>query len=494
VLILVDLGAGRQRLGGSMLAQVSRQLGNDAPDLDDPARLAAALRAVRTLNHEQLLLAYHDRSDGGLFAALCEMAFAGHCGVTINIDVIAMDPVAEDWGDFKIRPEQVGVRRHEQTLRALFNEELGIILQVRRGEQSEVMNRLRAEGLGAISHVVARPNARDVIEVWRDAKSIFARPRAELQKAWSDVSWRIARLRDNPDCADQEVARIDDADDTGLHCVLTFDPAEDVAAPMISTGARPRIAILREQGVNSQYEMASAFYRAGFTAVDVHMTDLIAGRVRLAEFKGFAACGGFSYGDVLGGGGGWAKSILHNPKLAEQFVSFFSRADSFALGVCNGCQMMSQLAPIIPGAQLWPRFERNLSEQFEGRLVMTEVLESPSLFFAGMAGSRMPIANAHGEGRAVFASAEALQQASDLKLIAARYVDPRGQPTERYPHNPNGSPRGINALTTPDGRFTVIMPHPERVRRTVQMSWQPPGLGEDSPWMRMFRNARRGLG
>jgi phosphoribosylformylglycinamidine synthase len=494
VLILVDLGAGRQRLGGSMLAQVSRQIGNDAPDLDDPARLAAALRAVRALNGQRRLLACHDRSDGGLFAALCEMAFAGHCGVTINVDLLAMDPVAEDWGDYKIRPEQMTVRRNEQTLRALFNEELGLILQVRRREQSEAMNVLRAEGLGAISHIVARPNERDVIEVWRDAKSIFARPRTELQRAWTEVSWRIARLRDNPECADQEVARITDAEDGGLHCVLTFDPAEDVAAPMIATGARPRIAVLREQGVNSQYEMASAFDRAGFSAVDVHMTDLIAGRARLDEFKGFAACGGFSYGDVLGGGGGWAKSILHNPKLAEQFAGFFARADSFALGVCNGCQMMSQLAPIIPGARHWPRFERNLSEQFEGRLVMAEVLDSPSLFFADMAGSRMPIANAHGEGRAVFADAEAMRQAQAGKLVAARYVDPQGRATDRYPHNPNGSPQGINALTTPDGRFTIIMPHPERVRRTVQLSWQPPGLGEDSPWMRMFRNARRWLG
>ena len=498
VLILVDLGAGKQRLGGSMLAQVSRQIGNDAPDLDDPARLAAALRAVRALNAAGKLLAYHDRSDGGLFAALCEMAFAGHCGVTINIDVIAMDPVAADWGDFKIRPEQVGVRRNEQTLRALFNEELGIVLQVRKGEQSDVMNALRAEGLGAISHVVARPNERDLIEIWRDAKSIFARPRVELQQAWSEVSAQIARLRDNPACADQELARISDPEDSGLHCMLTFDPAEDVAAPMIaasiSAGARPRIAILREQGVNSQYEMASAFDRAGFTAVDVHMTDLISGRVRLNDFTGFAACGGFSYGDVLGGGGGWAKSILHNPKLAEQFAQFFGRGDSFALGVCNGCQMMSQLAPIIPGATHWPRFHRNLSEQFEGRLVMAEVLESPSLFFAGMAGSRMPIANAHGEGYAAFASPQAMQAAIDAKLIAARYIDPKGRATEVYPHNPNGSPQGINALTTSDGRFTIIMPHPERVRRTVQMSWQPPGLGEDSPWMRLFRNARRWLG
>jgi phosphoribosylformylglycinamidine synthase len=494
VLILIDLGAGRQRLGGSMLAQVASQFGNDVPDVDDPAQLAAAVRAVRALNAAGSLLSYHDRSDGGLFAAICEMAFAGHCGVTLNIDVLAMDPVAQDWGDFKIRPEQVSVRRNEQTLHALFNEELGIVLQVERVRQSEVMSMLRAEGLGAISHIVGKPNERDVIEVWRDARAVFSRPRVELQQAWSEVSWRIARLRDNPDCADQEVGRLADTTDTGLHCHLTFDPADDVAAPVIATGARPRIAILREQGVNSQYEMASAFDAAGFTAVDVHMTDLLAGRARLADFKGFAACGGFSYGDVLGGGGGWAKTILHNASLAEQFAAFFDRADSFALGVCNGCQMMSQLAPIIPGATIWPRFDRNLSEQFEGRLVMAEVLDSPSLFFAGMAGSRMPIANAHGEGRARFASPEAQRTAIAQRLVTARYVDPQGRPTETYPHNPNGSPMGINALTTPDGRFTIIMPHPERVRRSVQMSWRPAGLGEDSPWMRMFRNARRWLG
>jgi phosphoribosylformylglycinamidine synthase len=492
LLILVDLG--KQRLGGSILAQVSQQLGNDAPDVDEPAKLAAALRAVRQLNADGKLLAYHDRSDGGLFAAVCEMAFAGHCGVTLNVDVLAMDPVANDWGDFKIRPEQVAVRRNEQTLRALFNEELGLVLQVRKTEQSAVMSALRAEGLGAASHTIGKPNQRDVIEVWRDAKEVFARPRVELQQAWSEVSWRIARLRDNPQCADQEYERLADASDRGLHCHLTFDPAQDLAAPLIAasinTGARPRIAILREQGVNSQYEMASAFDRAGFTAVDVHMTDLLAGRVSLADFKGLAACGGFSYGDVLGGGGGWAKTIIHNPKLAEAFSTFFHRPDSFALGVCNGCQMMSQLSMLIPGAQHWPRFERNVSEQFEGRLVMTEVLDSPSLFFAGMAGSRMPIANAHGEGRAVFASDEARAKA----IIAARYVDSHGRATERYPENPNGSPAGINALTTPDGRFTIIMPHPERVRRTVQMSWQPPGLGEDSPWMRLFRNARRHIG
>jgi phosphoribosylformylglycinamidine synthase len=497
-LILIDLGNGRQRLGASIFAQVRQQIGDEAADVEDPDRLAAAVRSVRALAAQRRVLAYHDRSDGGLFAAVCEMAFAGHCGVTLNIDVLAMDPLASDWGDFKIRPEQVSVRRDEQTLRALFNEELGLLIQVRVAERSVVMDALRAAGLGALSHSIARVQsggqARDTIEIWRDAKPIFAMPRAELQQEWSNVSWRIARLRDNPECADAEYARAADPEDRGLSMQLTFDPAEDIAAPMIASGSRPRIAILREQGVNSHYEMASAFDRAGFTAVDVHMTDLLAGRASLAQFKGFAACGGFSYGDVLGGGGGWAKTILHNPRLAEEFAAFFLRGDSFALGVCNGCQMMSQLSMMIPGAQCWPRFTRNRSEQFEGRLVMAEVLDSPSLFFAGMAGSRMPIANAHGEGYAAFAEARQRAQAERDRLVAVRYVDSVGQPTERYPYNPNGSPGGITGLTTPDGRFTILMPHPERVRRTVQMSWPPPGLAEDSPWMRMFRNARRWLG
>jgi phosphoribosylformylglycinamidine synthase len=496
LLMLVDLSNGRQRLGGSIFAQVTQRIGSDAPDVDDPAQLATAIRALRRLAADGKVLAYHDRSDGGLFAAVCEMAFAGHCGVVLNIDMLAMDPVASDWGDFRIRPEQVSVRREEQTLRALFNEELGLLIQVRAEERSAVMDVLRAEGLGAVSHIIGRPQpaGRDVIEVWRDARSIFAMPRAELQQVWSEVSWRIARLRDNPECADAEFARATDADDRGLSMHLSFDSNEDIAASMIANGHRPRLAVLREQGVNSHYEMAAAFDRAGFTAVDVHMTDLIAGRARLADFHGFAACGGFSYGDVLGGGGGWAKTILYNPKLAEQFAAFFTRADTFALGVCNGCQMMSQLSMLIPGAQSWPRFTRNLSEQFEGRLVMAEVLDSPSLFFAGMAGSRMPIANAHGEGFAAFAQPEHRQQVERARLVAVRYVDSGGRPTERYPYNPNGSPGGITGLTTPDGRFTIMMPHPERVRRTVQLSWQPPGLGEDSPWMRMFRNARRWLG
>jgi phosphoribosylformylglycinamidine synthase len=486
-LIFIDLAAGKQRIGGSILAQVTRQIGNDAPDVDAPARVATAIRTVRTLAAAGKVLAYHDRSDGGLFAAACEMAFAGHCGVTLFVDVLAMDPLAADSGDFKIRPEQLTVRRNELILRTLFNEELGVLLQVRSSDRAEVMNTLRAAGLGAISHIVGKPNARDTIEIWCDAKSVFGHPRAELQQAWSEVSWHIARLRDNPASADAEYVRILDAGDQGLSMLLTFDPAQDIAAPYIASGTRPRIAILREQGVNSEYEMAAAFDRAGFAAVDVHMTDLIDGRMRLRDFRGFAACGGFSYGDVLGGGGGWAKTILFNPRLADQFAAFFSRSDTFALGVCNGCQMMSQLAPMIPGARHWPRFSRNASEQFEGRLVMVEVVESPSVFFTGMAGSRMPIANAHGEGRAVFADSTAQQSA----IVAARYVDSRGNATERYPHNPNGSPDGVTGLTTADGRFTIVMPHPERVRRTVQMSWQPPGLGEDSPWMRMFRNARR---
>jgi phosphoribosylformylglycinamidine synthase len=352
------------------------------------------------------------------------------------------------------------------------------------------MDALRAAGLGAVSQIIGKPNPNDVVEFWCDAKPVFSRPRAELQKIWSETSWRIARLRDNPECADAEYARANDPDDRGLSLALSFDPADDIAAPFIATGARPRVAILREQGVNSQTEMAYAFHRAGFACVDVHMTDLIEGRQSLADFKGVVACGGFSYGDVLGAGGGWAKTILHNPKLAEMFIAFFGRADSFALGVCNGCQMMSHLRAIIPGARDWPRFERNASEQFEGRLVQVEIPESPSLFFAGMAGSRVAIANAHGEGRAVFASGEAQAKA----VVAMRYVDSRGQATERYPYNPNGSAGGITGLTTPDGRFTIVMPHPERVFRTVQMSWQPPGLGEDSPWMRMFRNARRWVG
>ena len=490
LLVAVDLGAGRNRMGGSILAQVTQQIGNDAPDLDDPARLKSFVAALRGLAAAGRVLAYHDRSDGGLYATLVEMAFAGRVGITVNLEVLAVDPVAADWGDYKIRPAQVDVRRNEMILKALFTEELGAVLQIRAGDKSTVMDALRAAGLGAISQIIGKPNAKDVVEFWCDAKPVFSRPRAELQKIWTETSWRIARRRDNPLCADQEYARASDTGDRGLSMALTFDAGQDIAAPFIATGVRPRMAVLREQGVNSQTEMAYAFHRAGFAAVDVHMTDLIEGRADLADFKGFVACGGFSYGDVLGAGGGWAKTILHNPRLAAMFAAFFGREDTFALGVCNGCQMMSHLRVIIPGARHWPRFERNVSEQFEGRLVQVEIPDSPSLFFAGMAGSRAPIANAHGEGRVVF---DAPGQEAEA-LVAMRYVDSHGRPTEAYPYNPNGSPRGVTGVTTADGRFTIVMPHPERVFRTVQMSWQPPGLGEDSPWMRMFRNARRWIG
>jgi phosphoribosylformylglycinamidine synthase len=485
-LILVDLSAGRQRLGGSIFAQVTRQLGDDAPDLDDPGALIALVRAVRDLAAAGDLLAYHDRSDGGLFACASEMAFAGHCGVVLNIDVLAVDPLASDWGDFKIRPEQVAVRREELTLRALFCEEPGCLLQTPRARRDAVMERLRAAKLGAVSHVIGRPAARDVIEIWRDARAVYSRPRAELQQTWSEVSWRIARLRDNPACADAEYALAGRTQRRGLFMQLTFDPAQDVAAPYLARAVRPKMAILREQGVNSHVETAAAFDRAGFEVVDVHMTDLIAGRTSLAAFVGFAACGGFSYGDVLGAGTGWARTILNNPRLAADFAGFFARSDTFAVGICNGCQMMSQLKAIIPGAAAWPRFERNLSEQFEARLVMVEVVDSPSILLRGMAGSRIPIANAHGEGLAVFADSAD----RDAARVALRFVDGDGAPTEAYPDNPNGSPGGTTGYTTADGRFTILMPHPERVRRTIQMSWQPPGLGEDSPWMRIFRNAR----
>src|SRR5690606_10275042 len=377
-------------------------LGNEAPDLDDPDALARFFAVIQRLNGEGRLLAYHDRSDGGLFAAVCEMAFAGRCGVAVNLDLLTIDPDAEDWGDYKIRPEQVSVQRNEATLEAMFNEELGAVVQVRATDRDAVLGVLREAGLSKFSHVIGKPQAKETIEFFRDAKPVYTASRAELQQAWSETSYRIAALRDHPECAAQEFERIARADDPGLHLRLGFDPAEDIAAPFVARGARPRVAILREQGVNSQTEMAAAFDRAGFDAFDVHMTDLIEGRHKLADFRGLVACGGFSYGDVLGAGSGWAKSILFNAAMAEQFALFFGRADTFSLGVCNGCQMMSQLKAIIPGAAHWPRFLRNRSEQYEARLSMVEVLESPSVLFAGMAGSHVPIAVAHGEGRAEF--------------------------------------------------------------------------------------------
>jgi phosphoribosylformylglycinamidine synthase len=483
-LVLIDLGGGRNRLGGSMLAQVHGQMGDRCPDVDDPAVLKSFFSAIQELRG--LILAYHDRSDGGLFITLCEMAFASHCGVTLNLDVLAFDAAADDVDAFKRdAEEQLAGRIKDLALAALFNEELGAVLQVRAADRARVMAVLRSHGLGAHSHVIGHPNARDEISLVRNGRQVFRGKRDHLQRAWSETSFRMQSLRDNPACARQEFDRILDAEDPGLSVHLTFSPKET----FVSSGARPRIAILREQGVNGQVEMAAAFERAGFDALDVHMTDLIAGRASLAGCKGFAAGGGFSYGDVLGGGRGWASTILHNARVRDEFERFFARPDTFALGACNGCQMMAQLRELVPGAQHWPVFVRNRSEQFEARLVMVEIPESPSILLSGMAGSRIPIVTAHGEGFTEF-SGDSMQKA----LVAMRYVDNKGAPTERYPYNPSGSPGGITGVTTADGRFTIVMPHPERAFRNVQMSWSPPGSGEDSPWMRLFYNARRWVG
>ncbi|WP_028225042.1 phosphoribosylformylglycinamidine synthase [Paraburkholderia ferrariae] len=491
VLIAIDLGRGKNRLGGSIFAQVTQQVGDAVPDVDSAEDLKQFFSAIQQLNANEQLLAYHDRSDGGLWATVCEMAFAGHTGVSLNVDMLALDADHEsDYGDAKDWAKQTSGRREDRTLRALFSEELGAVIQVPAQQRDAVFAVLREHGLSACSHVIGQLNNRDAIEIYRDAKRIYEAPRTELQRAWSEVSWRIARLRDNPACADAEYDALLDAADPGMQPHLTFDPTDDIAAPFVSTGKRPRVAILREQGVNSHLETAYAFDRAGFDAHDVHMSDLLEGRATLADFAGAVACGGFSYGDVLGAGEGWAKTIRFNAKLADMFAAFFARQDTFALGICNGCQMMSSLASMIPGADAWPKFTRNKSEQFEARFSLVEVQSSPSIFFAGMEGSRIPVAVAHGEGFADFS-----QQGDAAKVaVAMRYVDHRAQATEAYPFNPNGSPQGITSVTTPDGRFTVLMPHTERVQRTVTMSWHPEAWGEASPWMRAFRNARKWVG
>jgi phosphoribosylformylglycinamidine synthase len=549
-LVLIDLGAGKARLGGSALAQVYGQTGNETPDVDDVQRLRRFFDVIQALNGAGRLLAYHDRSDGGVFAAVCEMMFAGRTGVTLQ-------------------PERgLSPTQPAANLAWLFNEELGAILQVREKDVASVLAQCEGAGLGECTQAIGRvtddgrltivagdDNLPRAVHAQGAASSddglprsaqgeragvrgdnrprptggieIYGASRVELHRAWSETTYRMQRLRDHPECAQQEYDRILDERDPGLHAALTFDPSEDAAieaslipdrfperrreaAPPYSTlptspspagrgvgvrgvassaVGRPRIAILREQGVNGQMEMAAAFDRAGFSAVDVHMSDIIAGRVTLSGYAGFAACGGFSYGDVLGAGEGWAKSILFNARARDEFTAFFERRDTFALGVCNGCQMMSNLRGIIPGAERWPRFVRNKSEQFEARVAMLEVLPSPSIFLQDMSGSRIPIAVAHGEGYAEFGDAQAL--AAVEPLVALRYVDNYGKPTEAYPFNPNGSPRGITGLTTPDGRFTILMPHPERVFRTVSYSWHPADWGEDGPWMKIFTNARR---
>ena len=495
-LILIDLGGGKKRMGGSILTQVCNQVGEQTPDADDAEVLRTFFVTIRALAESGVLLAYHDRSDGGLLATVCEMAFAGHTGVSLNIDMLTIDTNAEDWDAYNIRAAQVDVQRKELTIKALFNEELGAVIQVPSAERDAVMQVLRAAGLSVHSHVIGSLNPSDEIEIFRDGKKIWGKPRPELAKLWSDVSYRIAALRDNPACAQAEFDAWSDTTDPGMTPIVDFDPQENIAAPFFNKGARPRVAILREQGCNSQVEMAWAFDRSGFEAWDVHMTDLQTGSVDLSGFQGLVAVGGFSYGDVLGAGEGWARSILFNTQLSDQFAQYFGRTDTFALGVCNGCQMMAALAPMIPGAQDWPRFTRNVSEKYEARFSMVEVLESPSLFFQGMSGAHIPVAVAHGEGFANFS-----RQGDAAKVLSAlRYVDHRGQATETYPLNPNGSPGGLTAVTTADGRFTVMMPHPERVTRNVMMSWAPESWGPKdtqgaySPWMRFFQNARVSLG
>ncbi len=495
-LVLIDLGAGKNRLGGSALALTHSATGNRAPDVVDAAQLKAFFGAVRKLSREGRVLAYHDRSDGGLFVTVAEMMFASHQGVTLNLDVLTYAEREADVDDYDITPVTQKIGETEAVLAALFNEELGAVLQIRRADREAVMAALREAGLGAVSHVIGAPNTGDELKIVRATRTLFAEKRVDLQRAWSETSYLIQRLRDNPATTDQEYARLNQRDDTGLQGTLTFDAQQDVAAPFVATGTRPKIAILREQGVNGQIEMAHAFHRAGFESIDVHMSDVIAGRVSLKDMKGLAACGGFSYGDVLGAGEGWAKSILFNARARAEFEAFFARQDSFALGVCNGCQMMSNLKTIIPGATNWPHLERNLCEQYEARTVNLKIRETPSIFFQGMAGSILPVATAHGEGRAVFGSDA--QRDAMRWLTAAEFVDAAGQATETFPLNPNGSPMGMTAFTTPDGRFTIMMPHPERVVLNANLSWRPAdwnaetpdGKPAASPWMRMFRNAR----
>ena len=467
-LILIDLGKGQNRLGASCLAQVYGQVGQRGPDLDDPDMLKRFFGLIQDLNRERLLLAYHDRSDGGLLVTLCEMAFAGRTGLRVDLDGLDGDPLA-----------------------LLFNEELGAVLQVRHADTDDCLKALADAGLGHHSSVIGTLADDDWVRVRHGGQDLLARSRIELQQAWSETTLRLQSLRDHPDCAQEEFARIA-APDPGLSARLTFDPTQDLAAPYIAVGARPPLAVLREQGVNGQIEMAAAFHRAGFACQDVHMSDLLEGRVDLANFKGLVACGGFSYGDVLGAGAGWANSILFHPLARDQFHTFFARPDTFTLGVCNGCQMLSLLHELIPGTSHWPRFVRNRSEQFEARVCLVEVQESPSILLRGMAGSRLPIPVAHGEGRAEFR--DPAQRAAAQPYVTVRYQENGGGLAVRYPANPNGSPDGITGLTNVDGRVNILMPHPERAFRSVQNSWHPDAWGEDGPWLRMFRNARAWVG
>ncbi len=465
-LILIDLGDGQNRLGGSALAQVYSVTGGDVPDIDCPALLVRFFNAIQHLNREHLLLAYHDRSAGGLLATLCEMGFAGRSGITIHLSALGHDDLA-----------------------ILFAEEAGAVIQVRRPERETVLAYLADCDLAHVSHIIGHPRKDGVVYVKGESGTLVDDHLTNLQRVWSETGYRIASMRDHPACAEEEFEAMNRGEDGGLFAELTFDPREDISAPFVHT-IKPKIAVLREQGVNGHVEMAAAFDRAGFACADVHMSDIIEGRISLANMQGLVACGGFSFGDVMGAGRGWANSILFNPRLKDEFTAFLHRSDTFALGVCNGCQMMASLKSLIPGAERWPRFVRNRSEQFESRLLMVEVMDSPSIFMDGMAGSKAPLVVAHGEGRVEFDSAE--QQA--FAMACLRYTGPDGDPATTYPYNPNGSQDGVTGFTTLDGRFTIMMPHPERLFRTVQHSWHPDAWGEEGPWLRMFRNARAWVG
>jgi phosphoribosylformylglycinamidine synthase len=470
VLLLIDLGRGKNRLGGSCLAQVYNRLGNEPPDLADAKDLKTFFQAIQILNEAGLLLAYHDRSDGGLLVTLTEMALASHTGITVDLSTLGENRVA-----------------------CLFSEELGAVVQIRKPDTEAVVEQFH--GLAHHIHLIGQLNDERCLTILYRGRELVRMDLRELQRLWSETSYHLQSLRDNPLCARQEYEAVMDMDDPGLSVSLSYAPREAITAPYIKAGVRPALAILREQGVNGHVEMAAAFDQAGFAAVDVHLSDIVSGRVSLRDFRGFAACGGFSYGDVLGAGGGWAYSILYNARAREEFSTFFARTDTFALGICNGCQMLSRLRALIPGTALWPEFARNTSEQFESRLVMVEVLPSPSILFEGMAGSRLPIAVAHGEGRALFAEPAAARKVLEQRLVTVRYITNYGQPTETYPANPNGSIFGITGLTTADGRFTILMPHPERGFLRKQYSWLPPDWKhEQGPWLRLFQNARRWVG
>ena len=479
-LLLIDLARGRNRLGMSALAQVFDIVGGAPADLDEPELLAGFAAAMTELRERGLVLAYHDRSDGGLLVTLAEMAFAGHCGVDVTLAPDTDTAADADAGD--------GV-----ALARLFAEEPGAVLQVLQSQQRAVLDCLASHGLVDCVRVIGAPQRELRLRI-RSGATLIDEAWRELRAAWSQTSYRMRRLRDDPQCAQEELAGLLDEDDPGLSQRLSFDAQEDIVAPLIASGARPRVAVLREQGVNGQMEMAAVLDRAGFEAHDVHMSDLLGGAHTLDGFSGLVACGGFSYGDVLGAGGGWARSILFHERARAQFERFFHRSDTFSLGVCNGCQMFALLRELIPGAQHWPRFLRNRSEQFEARVSLVRIADSPSVLLAGMAGSQLPVAVAHGEGRPQFQREQDLQYCREQRLIALRYVTNRGEVASAYPANPNGAVDAIAALTSADGRATITMPHPERVYRTVQNSWHPPDAGEDSGWMRMFRNARLWVG